>query len=407
MSAPEPVRNLTLKGFKRALGKFACVFKATFGRLESTHLYEHYISVSKCVTHIHAELDNGRVVSADELSIYLTELDFEIISKTYKWESLKIERFHIMLKEYLPKPFVECILDFYEGKTTLKGVKGKEYEYLKSKEKLNSCYGMCVTDPCKERGKYGDDGLWRSAKPDLEGTLNAYNASHSRFLYYAWGVWCAAYARRNLWSGIIAMGNDYIYSDTDSLKIINVEKHRDYFEKYDRMITSKMDCALMDRGIDPERSRPKTKDGIVKQMGVWDEETKDGTYDRFKTLGAKRYLTSKKGKIELTVAGVGKKAGSAYLKRKWPNLDDLFAHFEDGLVFPGAYLTEDGEVECASGKKTLTYIDEKRSGIVTDYLGNEAPFEEMSAIHMGECDYEMSLSQIYKDYLLGIKEAYQ
>ena len=37
----------------------------------------------------------------------------------------------------LPIELREKMLDFYERKTKLKGVDGKEYEYLKSKNRLN------------------------------------------------------------------------------------------------------------------------------------------------------------------------------------------------------------------------------------------------------------------------------
>ena len=53
---------------------------------------------------------------------------------------------------------------------------------------------------------------------------------------------------------------------------------------------------------------------------------------------------------------------------------------------------------------THTYIDEERSGIVTDYLGNKAHYKELSGVHLENCDYRLSLSEIYIDYLLGIKE---
>ena len=48
-------------------------------------------------------------------------------------------------------------LKFYSDKTTLKGVKGKEVEYLISKEMLNSLYGMTVYNPIKTQYTYEKD----------------------------------------------------------------------------------------------------------------------------------------------------------------------------------------------------------------------------------------------------------
>ncbi|MEM1506600.1 hypothetical protein RG959_25010, partial [Domibacillus sp. 8LH] len=75
---------------------------------------------------------------------------------------------------------------------------------------------------------YGDE--WGFEKVDVNEEIEKYNSSRKRFLYYAWGIWVTAYARRNLWTGILAVGNDYIYSDTDSLKVLNYEKHEPYIE---------------------------------------------------------------------------------------------------------------------------------------------------------------------------------
>ena len=88
----------------------------------------------------------------------------------------------------------------YFDKTTLKNVEGKEAEYQVSKGMINSCYGMCVTDPCRDINEYLSlQDEWYEEKLEnyqIEDYLKKYNDSFSRFLYYPWGVWITAYARR-------------------------------------------------------------------------------------------------------------------------------------------------------------------------------------------------------------------
>ena len=52
-----------------------------------------------------------------------------------------------------------------------------------------------------------------------------------------------------------------------------------------------------------EDLQPKTNNGIKKLIGVWDF---DGSYSRFKTLGAKRYLVEYKDTKELEITVVEK-----------------------------------------------------------------------------------------------------
>ena len=57
-----------------------------------------------------------------------------------------------------------------------------------------------------------------------------------------------------------------------------------------------------------------------------------------------------------------------------------------------------------SGKNIVTYIDEEKVGFVTDYLGNTNMYHEMSGVHLDETDYNLSLSDKYIEFLLGIEE---
>ena len=191
--------------------------------------YENYISVSKCYNVKNPTLNNGRVFSAEELTTYITELDYFTIRETYQWEDAEIIDFYIADKSYLPTDLIKAMLQLYKNKTELKDVEGKEVEYMQSKEYINSMYGMMVTDPLRDEILYDEYNNWNKEKPEIEEGLRRYNISKNRFLYYAWGVWITAYTRRTLWHAIQNLGEDYVYSDTDSVKFINKSNHLDFF----------------------------------------------------------------------------------------------------------------------------------------------------------------------------------
>lgn len=374
--------------FRNYLNNYCCVFDIEIWGLEPVYFFENYISKSHCKELQEPIINNGRVVFAKHLRMTVTEQDFFIIEQYYKWEQLAVYNFRTMNKAYLPTSFVTAILDLYEKKTTLKDVEGMELEYLLSKEKLNSMYGMCVTDIAREKIEYTPID-WRAEKPVLEEAIEKNNKSIKRFLYYAWGVWVTAYARFNLFTAITELKDDYVYCDTDSVKYINAEKHERYFKLYNDAVVYKLNIAMKFHGIDPERTRPKNKYGVIKQIGVWDDE---GTYTRFKTLGAKRYLTEKDCKLKLTVSGLNKKDAIEYMQKTYG--DKVFEAFEDNLYIPKG----------STGKMTHTYIDEEQEGELVDYLGNVAHYHEKSSIHLGDADYSLSLNEFFVRYILSIKD---
>lgn len=398
MSSSECIKITSKEQFYHNLKLYCCLFDVEFIGLQSKLWYENYLSESRCRVVKNCVVNNGRVVSADHLITTLTEQDFIIVKRFYTWEHLNIGTFRRYKKDYLPTDFVKAILKLYSDKTTLKGVEGKEIEYLKSKEMLNSCYGMAVTDIVRDEITYSND--WdEPEKPDYETAIKEYNSSRSRFLFYPWGVWVTAYARRNLFTGICEFAGDYVYSDTDSIKVINADKHMNYIEKYNRMIKVQLIKAMEYHGINPDAIEPETVEHVKKCLGVWDF---DGHYKQFKTLGAKRYLVQysddernpekKRGIFSLTVSGLNKNVCLPYMLNKYKE-NGIFNAFNRELYIPPEY----------TGKNTHTYIDEPKNGTVIDYLGVPGEYEERSSVHLEKSDYSLKMSREYLDYLLSIE----
>lgn len=220
-------------------------------------------------------------------------------------------------------------------------------------------------------------------------------------MFYPWGVWVTAYARANLMSSIVSIGEDYIYSDTDSNKCLHPESHVEYFQTYNSQVKDKILRSSQHFSIPLESYMPKTIKGKEQIIGTWADE---GIYDSFKTLGAKRYLVSKQRSqqfedngiqvaltwtdYELTVAGVNKRKAMAFIKKT----GDPFNAFKIELVVPEEY----------SGRLLSTYIDEETEGDVVDYTGIPYHFHELSSIHMEPTDYSLDRAEEFRDYLKGV-----
>lgn len=379
---------------------YCCLYDIELFNVRASFCWEHYISKSRCIQIDDPVVDNGRVVSAARVLMTITNVDFDIIRRTYEYDRITVYNFRRYYRNYLPKEYINTILDLYEDKTTLKGLTSDdgtiERRYQASKANLNALYGMSVMDICRPEITF-DGSSWVTNAPDIDDMVDKYNKSKTRFNSYLWGVFVTAYARRNLWSAILNIGPDYLYSDTDSVKIINADKHRAYFERYNNDIVRKLNAACAMYNIDPERTRPANSKGIKKQLGVWDYE---GTYT-FKTLGAKRYLTQDGDGLHLTVAGLGKKPAVEYLLYKYKTPDKVFNAFCDDLEIPAEY-ERGGEIINATGKNTHTYIDYAYTGRMTDYQGHNIEYKELSGIHLEPAAYGLSLADEYVSYLMGI-----
>jgi len=313
-----------------------------------------------------AELDNGRVMRAKHIKIAVTDLDYKIIMQQYTGK-LTVEAIYYAGYDYLPDGLRELNKQYFTDKTKLKGVDGQELFYAKSKELLNSIYGMSVQNPVRQTI------LFDMLKYNVCKTVPDYQllaeAKRGAFEVYQWGVWTTAHARTALQAGIDICGDDIIYCDTDSCKYVGDHDFTAY--NADRV------AECLESG-----AWANDKDGTPHYMGVYEsEDNKSGfAYQRFITLGAKKYAfeyLDKKGNLKLgiTVSGVSKRYGAAELAARggleafkpgfvFENSGKLEAVYNDSPA--GDWTTETGEVIPITNNVCLRPTTYK-IGITDDY----------------------------------------
>ena len=356
----------------------AFIFYLKFYNIESVS-FNTYIQSSK-VTGKKMDFDNGRVIRAEYLEIYVTEQDYITICNNYTWDRMEVVRVWQCKKDYLPRPFLEYILQLYANKTELKDVQGMEDLYLQSKQYINSMFGMCVTALIQSDVDFAN-GEW-NIKPlteeDVLKKLIKLSDYHDRekhyFLSYSWGCWVTAYARRNLWKCIEYCDHDVLYCDTDSIFV----RGKQDFSWYNDEITEKLRKACEIRELDFEKTRPYTPKGKQKPLGVFDKED---DCSQFKTLGAKRYVERRvsDNKLHLTVSGINK--GAVDL------LNDDINNFADGFDF-------NKDADCVT-KKLLTYLDDIPDCVYPD--GYKSTYKH--GINMRNAGYVLSMTDEYKNLI--------
>ena len=346
----------------------------------SCKYYNNFISQSKCKRILKGRYDNGRLIGAEELEIILTDVDFRFIMETYEIEEYEFLEVYYSIYDYLPKQFIEFILQKYVNKTEYKNVAGKEVEYALEKAKFNSLYGMSVTNNIKDNVVFDNEDGWKEV-PLINEEIKALLEKEQKagFLSFSYGVWVTAWARYNLLSNLIKFDKNVIYADTDSLKLYgNYDKM--IIENYNKEVENKIKEVSKELEIDIEKFQPKDSKGIKHILGVFEH---DASYDKFITQGAKKYayIDSTDKEIHITVSGVPKKGAKALKK-----LED----FKDNFVFK----YED------TGKNLLIYNDEMESFELEDYQGNKELINAKYGCSLVPTTYELGKSEEYA-YLIS------
>ena len=396
----EPDEDTIKETLERCLSMFTW---EVWGLKRRPDCYDDPISESHCEELKGAVINNGRVKKAEHLITNITNIDFEVYQKYYTWDRMSITNLWRYMKGYLPKPIIESVLELYRDKTTLKGVESMEELYVLQKENINSLYGCMVMAVIRTLVEYVN-GDFVETEPDPVKEIEKYNKSKSRFTWYIHGLFITSYARAAILGIIKECGKDYAYSDTDSCEIINWKKHLHVFREYNIRIRERHYKCLDYYGLDHELVEPRTVKGKKKLLGAFECER---VVERFKCLGAKRYMWQKGDKYMLTVAGLGKQAGMDYIiseAAEYEELeveervdpDDVFEVFTDDLSVPPE----------ETGKLTHTYIDYEIDTELTDMFGQTERVYEKSCIHLEPCPFHLSLSKQFIEFLSGINDGY-
>ena len=359
-----PFRRIT----KKLADKFikedshAILYQVTLTNVKSKY-YNHYIPIYKMANKKgDIVADNGRLAKfTGSFDMVLTDYDLKMIKKCYHIGKIKYHNIWASYKDYLEPEAIKFIIQRYADKTTLKGVEGQEEFYQKQKQEINACFGMSaqnvlkfgiIFNPMFDESK--DEKMWdveKLTEEYLQSKLDDMKSSYSTLFFpMACACWITAIARTNLFNNIIKLDHDVIYYDTDSIKGTGDAVYQ-VVNDYNKSVEEKIKESSKVNKIPIELYKPKDIKGFMHPIGYFENETENGLYKRFKTLGSKKYMyETPDGEKHLTMSGV-RKSAVKYL---------TFETFCNGTVLSYE----------ATGKLIRYYNDDQPSFEYTDNEGN-------------------------------------
>ena len=346
-----------------------CIIDVTFKNIRRT--WSHSIESKSKAMELEGSkdypiiLDNGRIAQASKLRVMLTEHDLFLYRRYYTFDSMEINEFLTSERGFLPVFLRKVLAKYYVKKDKLKASGQKDTpEYVITKQKVNSFFGMMVTRIELDKVTYIDDWMIEEKELDFNDEIK------SQFLLPQWGIWCTSLARYELLiptadiTEAIGCGREratgVAYNDTDSIKVRDPSgKAAAIIEQYNERIRER----LKEVGLTaPEFST----------LGTYEHEAR---YDKLKTLGAKRYIVEEHGKVAATIAGLPK---AAILNVEG---DPFEAFNADGMLI-------DAEISLKNG---ISYIDEPTTYTAPD---GEVMHEESSA-GIFNMSFNMNLDKLY------------
>lgn len=350
------------------------------------------------------KIDNGRIAAAEEIECYLSDYEYDIFTKAYKWDEMEVSELYVAQAGRLPDGFIKMLLDLYNDKTKLKFANPSQYRAAKSD--INGAYGMINTAILSAVISY-KNGKWFSDESEetmieLYSQLIDNTKAENMIAQYPVGIYICKAAMYALWQFIIKFDERVIYCDTDSLKGYLTKTDLKEIEKYNKRVLARHKAVAAELGISPDLFAPFDKDkngndGARHPLGVFDRE--HDVNIEMAVLGAKRYFckfydTDKKGREFVnhtcTVAGLPKAAGA----KKYQSA----AEFID----PDNSFVDVWE----SGKKICYYNPDQPNVEWTDNLGIKYISTERHTCAILPTSYDISISSLFEKFLKALDTGY-
>lgn len=234
----------------------------------------------------------GKVVSAKECYVSLTEIDYELYKLCYSWDSVKCLKLIVSERGALPDYVVKVALELYGNKAKLKKAGLEEtQEYKREKTKPSTIFGAMCQRIYNDDNELTDDKWYKTFK--------------NKKLLPQWGVYVTAHVRSIMIKNALNMGGYYwLYSDTDSFLYDNTDDVKEMLEDYNTEQRNRNKAMCEKYGLDYN---------IYDNLGCFDfGERKGLQITRFKTIGSKAYMyeyTDKdhpNGDIKVVLGGIPK-----------------------------------------------------------------------------------------------------
>lgn len=426
--------------------KYRYIFIIRFVNIKATN--DFCIESKSKVQGINIIEDNGRVYSADEMTACLTDCDFALYLKYYKWNREKTEIIKMWRADAgkLPDYLLYPMWDSGRAKQELKHVKGRETEYGIAKAEYNSYYGLT----CKQAvysNYYYDNVVTEHGYITTETEIQNFNGNkedvkhivekdleniyrlplekidsktfldnvQSFILSPFWGIYTSSFARFNLLTLIFEIGensdsydigngetvktNDVIYCDTDSAYYLHPEKHAHIINKWNKWAYQRVKSRLP-----TEYHKALGTLGQLDNIALDETDGYADTFINFKTLGSKRYIkeyqTANGKKIKATVAGMPKGTLERFCKRNHKDIYKVFTDLFDFTVHSEDLTTQD---KIKLGHKyhdnlMVFYVDDGK---------NAVKMCELSSCTLYPITFTLKMSELYLAHIEYINETIQ